>query len=159
MTQQSQLVIPPKLFYLLSWNQDRNSREVNPSWINKQGKAKLNKTADSAKAPGSTLTLKARSGKVFCVTAPLKKFRSKITKSTGVFENISQEYLGKSYSSSAPISVSMLTKLSSPANPPLCAAAGGQLGSTEFCAAQACCWMCRKAGEKGKLVSRWYLNQ
>lgn len=64
--------------------------------LTNRAKAKLNKTTDSAKAPGATLTLKARSGKVFRVTAPLKKFRSEIRKSAGVFEHISQEYLGES---------------------------------------------------------------
>lgn len=155
MTQQSQLVIPPKLFYLLSWNQDRNSRKWTQAELTNRAKAKLNKTADSAKAPGSTLTLKARSGKVFCVTAPLKKFRSKITKSAGVFENISQEYLGESVLQfiCSYFWAVLLTQLAR--QTPLCVQLQvASWESTEFCAAQA---LLLNVGRLGRKES-WFLD-
>lgn len=122
--------------------------------LTSRAKAMLNKTADSAKAPGSTVTLKARSGKVFRVTAPLKKLRSKIRKSAGVFENISQESLGESVLWFI-CSYFWAVLMTQPPNPPVRAAAGSQLGKHwVLCAGQA---LLLNVGRLGRKES-WFLD-
>ena len=150
MTQQSQLVIPPKLFYYYEIRTEIPGTKWTQAELTNRAKAKLNKTADSAKAPGSTLTLKARSGKVFRVTAPLKKCRSEIRKSAGVFENVSQEYLGESVLRFTCSYFWAVLLTQRPPNPPLCVQL--QVASWEGIESSVqrrlCCWMSEGWGER-----------